>query len=165
VQKTTRTEIIGADEGALGLANCKAWIEYSANGYLALLGWIQLVRSTDNASQGRQFEVDLFDPFKLYARAPTPYFWYGITPTFFDAPSRDERVELDWVAHTFLATSPWRGNRRVVIPLLGFSWGFHIIDDKNIDLKPPTSLTSADWESHLPYLQDYYKQWDFTEMP
>jgi hypothetical protein len=111
VQRTTRAEIIGADEGALGLANCKASIEYSANGYLSLLGWVQLVRSTDNVSQGRQFEVDLFDPFELYARAPTSYFWYGVTPTFFDAPSRDDRAELDWVAHTFLATSPWRGNR------------------------------------------------------
>ena len=164
VETTLAPTVLGAREGALGLANCKATIEFPADGYLGLLGWVQLVRSTDNVFHGRQFEMDPFDPFQIYERAPTPYCWYGITPTLFDAPSRDERVELDWVAHSFLAASPLRGNRRMVTPLLGFSWGFHITDDKNSQLRPITSLSPADWHAHLPYLRNTYKEWQFTEL-
>src|SRR6185503_5401037 len=164
LETTLAPPVLGAPEGALGLANCKATIEFTAGGYLGLLGWVQLVCSTDNTSHGRQFEMDPFDPFGLYERAPLPYCWYGITPTLFDAPSRKERVQLDWVAHSFLAASPRDGDARIVTPLLGFAWGFHISDDKNIELKPIKVLTIADWESHLPYLRNCYKEWEFTEM-
>jgi hypothetical protein len=164
--ETTRSPLVlGVGDSALGLANCKATIVFSAAGYLALLGWVQLVRSSDNSFHGRQFEIDPFDPFGLYERAPLPYCWYGIAPTLFDAPSRDERVELDWIAHSFLAASPFSGSTRLVTPLLGFSWGFHIIDEKKIELKPVTVLTAADWASHLPYLRDCYHDWSFKEMP
>lgn len=164
VETTLSPVTLGVGDSALGLANCKATIEYSAGGYLGLLGWVQLVRSTDNTFHGREFEIDPFDPFGLYERAPLPYCWYGIAPTLFDAPSRNERIPLDWVAHSFLAASPFGGNTRIVTPLLGFAWGFHVFDDKNIALIPPASLTAGDWESHLPYLRDCYKEWEFTEM-
>jgi hypothetical protein len=163
-ERTLSPSTLGVGDSALGLTHCKATIEFSAGGYLGLLGWVQLVRSTDNAFQGRQFEIDPFDPFGLYERAPLPYCWYGVTPSLFDAPSRDERVELDWIAHSFLAASPFGGNTKIVTPLLGFSWGFHIIDEKNIELKPATVLTAADWDSHRPYLRECYKDWEFAEM-
>jgi len=165
VATTTEPAILGARDGATDLANCTATIEFAARGYLRQFGWVQLVRSTDNTFQGRQFEMDPFDPFGLYKGAPSPYCWYGITPTLFDAPSRDERVRLDWVAHSFLAASPLRGNRRVVTPLLGFAWGFHVDDNGKVALKPVTSVTAAEWESHLPYLRDTYPAWQFTEIP
>jgi len=164
VERTVEPAILGAREGAIGLVNCTATIEFAGQGYMQLLGWVQLVRSSDNSFQGHKFEMDPFDPFKLYERAPSPYCWYGILPTLFDAPSRDERVRLDWVAHSFLAVSPLRGNRRIVTPLLGFSWGFHIADDGDVTLDPITSLAATDWESHLSYLQDCYPEWHFTEM-
>ena len=165
VATTLEPAVYGAREGAIGLANCTAAIDFAGRGYLQLFGWVQLVRSSDNAFQGRQFEMDPFDPFGLYQRAPSPYCWYGIAPTLFDAPSRDERTDLDWVAHSFLAASPQREDRRIVTPLLGFSWGFHVADDGSVALKPVTSLTAADWESHLPYLRRCYPEWQFTEMP
>ena len=164
VERTLVPASLGARDGAINLANCIATIEYAGQGYKQLLGWVQLVRSTDNAFQGRQFEMDPFDPFELYERAPSPYCWYGILPTLFDAPSRDERLPLDWVAHSFLAASPLHGNRRVVTPLLGFSWGFHVADDGNVTLDPIASLRAAEWESHLPYLRQCYPEWHFTEM-
>src|SRR6266540_3636270 len=164
IEKTLSPAVLGAHDGAIGLANCIATIEYSGRGYLQLLGWVQLVHSTDNAFQGQTFEMDPFDPFRLYERAPSPYCWYGILPTLFDAPSRDERVYLDWVAHSFLAASPLRGNRRIVTPLLGYSWGFHIADDGNVTLHPIASLTATDWEAHILYLQDCYPEWSFVEM-
>jgi hypothetical protein len=164
VERTVDPAMVGAHEGAIDLANCTATIEFAGRGYLQRFGWIQLVRSTDNAFQGEKFEMDPFDPFGLYERAPTPYCWYGTLPTLFDAPSRDERVHLDWTAHSFLAVSPACGNRRAVTPLLGFSWGFHITDNAQVRLDPIASLTAADWESHLPYLRECYPEWTFTKM-
>jgi hypothetical protein len=164
VERTQAPALLGAWDGAIDLANCTARIEFAGRGYLQLCGWVQLVRSTDNSFQGEKFEMDPFDPFKLYERAPSPYCWYGILPTLFDAPSRDERVRLDWVAHSFLAASPLRGDRRIVTPLLGFSWGFHVADAGNVTLDPVSPLTAADWESHLLYLRDCYPEWRFTEM-
>jgi hypothetical protein len=164
VERTVDPAIVGAHEGAIDLANCTATIEFAGRGYLQRFGWIQLVRSTDNTFQGEKFEMDPFDPFDLYKHAPTPYCWYGTLPTLFDAPSRDERVHLDWIAHSLLAVSPPRGNRRVVTPLLGFSWGFHIADDGNVTLDPIASLAAADWQSHLPYLHECYPEWTFKEM-
>lgn len=165
VTTTTEPEVLGARDGSLGLANCTATIKFPGYGYVQLFGWVQLVHSTDNIFQGRQFEMDPFDPFELYERAPSPYCWYGIAPTLFDAPSRDERARLDWVAHSFLAVSPLRENRRIVTALLGFAWGFHIADDGKVALEPVTQLTAGDWMLHLPYLRDCYPDWQFTEMP
>lgn len=45
-ETTLSPELLGVGDSALGLANCKATIQLSAGGYLGLLGWIQLVRST-----------------------------------------------------------------------------------------------------------------------
>jgi len=164
VEKTQSPATLGARDGARDLANCTATIEYAGRGYLQLFGWVQLVRSTDNAFQGVKFEMDPFDPFELYERAPTPYCWYGVLPTLFDAPSRDERIHLDWIAHSFLASSPLRGNRRVVMPLLGFSWGFHVASDGQVRLDQVAALTGVDWQSHLPYLHECYPEWIFNEM-
>lgn len=164
VERTVDPAVLGAWEGAQDLANCTATIEFDGRGYLQRFGWVQLVRSTDNAFQGETFEMDPFDPFELYERVPTPYCWYGTLPTLFDAPARDERVHLDWVAHSFLAVSPARGNRRIVTPLLGFSWGFHIADDGNVTLQDIAPLTAADWQLHLPYLRETYPEWQFRAM-
>jgi hypothetical protein len=164
IERTVDPAAIGAWDGAKDLANCTATIEFEGRGYLQRFGWVQLVRSTDNAFGGETFEMDPFDPFELYALAPTPYCWYGTLPTLFDAPSRDERVRLDWTAHSFLAVSPARGNRRVVTPLLGFRWGFHIVDDGTVVLEEVAALAAADWSAHLPYLRETYPEWAFTEM-
>ena len=165
VEKTWQPALLGARDGSMDLANCTATLEFAGRGYWQLFGWVQLVRSTDNAFHGEKFEMDPFDPFQLYERAPSPYCWYGLLPTLFDAPSRDDRVYLDWVAHSFLAVSPLRGDRRVVTPLLGFSWGFHVAEGGNVTLDPVAALTAADWESHLSYLRACYPEWRFQAWP
>ena len=88
---------------AYGFPVCTATVDYPRRGYRAMFGWVQLVRSTDNASRGEQFEVD---PFDLFADARSPYCWYGTQPTLFDAPSRRDRAPLAWLSHSFLATTP-----------------------------------------------------------
>jgi hypothetical protein len=60
------------------------------------------------------------------------------------------------------ALSPycWYG----IMPTLGFSSGFPVSDGGNLKLDPTGALTAADWESHIPYLQDCYPEWSFEEM-
>jgi len=53
VATTSEPAVLGARDGAIGLANCTATIEFAGRGYLQLLGWVQLVRSSDNAFHGR----------------------------------------------------------------------------------------------------------------
>ena len=95
------------DPGALGTAVtargfpvCTATVTYRGRGYHAALGWIQLVKSTDNSSGGGQFEMDPFEPL---GRLAHPFCFFGFAPTLFDAPSRDSRAPLVWTAHSFLA--------------------------------------------------------------
>lgn len=154
---------LGCPPDAEGFPACTASVHFPAKGYRALLGWVQLVRSTDNASGGERFEID---PFALFFDAPSPYCWYGTAPTLFDAPRRGTDVPLTWVAHSFLATTPleeavptWR---RPVVPLAGFSWGFEI-SSAAIDLHPVGQLAAGDWDGHLATLRQEYPAWQFSE--
>jgi hypothetical protein len=152
---------VGKSEEARGFPICSATVAYPGAGYRAVFGWVQLVCSTDNASEGRAFEMD---PLRFFEDSPAPYCWYGITPLLFDAPSRDERRRLEWVAHSFLAVTPREPDaQKRVVPLLGFSWGFVIGDDGLIVLGPVEQLEAGDWNDHVPYLRDCYPGWQFSE--
>lgn len=85
---------LGCLPGAAGFPACTATVEFPHLGYRSMLGWVQLVRSTDNATNGTAFESD---PFSLFGDAPSPYCWYGLNPTLFDGPSRPIRDGLEWV--------------------------------------------------------------------
>jgi len=116
-----------AASDAFGLPVCTATVRYPRRGYNAMFGWVQLVRSTDNESGGQHFEMD---PFALFGDVRSPYCWYGTEPTLFDTPSRQVRAPIEWIAYSFLATTPvdevMQGSPRRVVPLLGFEWGFDI---------------------------------------
>ncbi|MER5665441.1 hypothetical protein [Streptomyces mirabilis] len=93
------------------------------------------MRSTDKSSAGAAFEMD---PFYLFEDAPSPYAFFGINPTLFDAPSRakrDPQDPLTWTAHSFAAWTPMDDTERRVLPPAGFSWGFNI-DASRITLQP-----------------------------
>ncbi len=49
VATTSEPAVLGAISGAIGLANCTATVAFAGRGYLQLLGWVQLVRYSDNA--------------------------------------------------------------------------------------------------------------------
>src|SRR5436309_2761486 len=84
---------LGAMPEAAGLPHCRAVVRYPAQGYAAMLGWIQLVRSTDNAGRGERFEMD---PLALVGEVAHPFAFFGVTPTLFDAPARaDAPAPLD----------------------------------------------------------------------
>lgn len=118
-----------------------------------MCGWIQLVRSTDNSSDGVEFELDPFGPF---TETGSPYAFYGLAPTLFDAPGRDERGDLDWEAHAWLARTEL--DSRLVEPAVGFSWGFRIRDREPL-LAPLRQLSKREWTQHVPLLQRQHPGW------
>ena len=161
----------GVHPAAFGFPVCEASVEYARRGYDAMFGWVQLVRSTDNQSRGERFEPD---PFALFGDAGSPYAWYGIEPVLWDAPSRPGHDPIEWVAHSYLATTPvsevMAGNPRRVVPVLGFSWGFDITA-REVVLRPIEALGADDWNTDdLPALRADYPApvWTFadaTELP
>lgn len=140
---------------ANGYPVCEATVTYPREGYAAVFGWTQLVRSTD--SQTGTFEMD---PIAIYAEVPTPFAWYGLKPVLFDAPSRNGRPDLDWEARSFLCVSPDAVITRRVQAVMGFSWGF-TIKSGEITISGPWELGPDTWSSHLALLRRDYPQWAF----
>jgi len=159
---STNPESIGKAPAHAGFPVCTATVELSASaGYLSFCGWVQLVRSNDNESGGLEFEIDPLGPFD---DNPSPFCFYGFAPTLFDAPSRDTRTEMSWVAHSFLAGVDLIEERRGVVPLLGFAWGFEMAADGSIELQTPSSLELTRWNDHLPHLRRMYPSWAFAKV-
>jgi hypothetical protein len=143
---------------AQGLPVCTAVIKYAGQGYDAVLGWVQLVSSTDGESGEAGFDPD---PLGFYEDLATPYCWLGIRPTLFDAPSRDHRQDMVWVAHSFLCFSPTLGTREVRA-VLGFSWGFDIRVG-HVRLRPVQTLAPRSWDGHIARLSAAYPTWRFSQ--
>ncbi|MBO0882176.1 MAG: hypothetical protein J2P17_17930, partial [Mycobacterium sp.] len=74
---------LGCDDANLMFPACTASVRYPGGGYQCMLGWVQLVRSTDARTQ--DFEMD---PNFLLPGADSPYSYYGYNPTLFDCPGR-----------------------------------------------------------------------------
>lgn len=150
---------LGCDDENLMLPACTAFVRYPGGGYDCMLGWVQLVRSTDAETTG--FEMD---PNFLFPEVDAPYCYYGYLPTLFDCPGRSHKQDMDWVAHSFLAASPIEPDARVVTPLQGFSWGFSR-RNRQVELLPLVPLVPADWDSHCGYLRTAYPSWEFAFSP
>jgi hypothetical protein len=149
---------VGAGEHAQGFPICEATVSTELSGYNALLGWVQLVGTQEDSAIVRRFEPD---PLQIFADLDTPFGFYGVHPTLFDAPSRrDRHRSLDWLAHSFLCGSPTQPMDRVVEPLTAFQWGFRLIGG-NIEIVYPTALDVATWKSHVGVLASAYPRWRF----
>ncbi|MBT2369355.1 hypothetical protein J7E88_29665 [Streptomyces sp. ISL-10] len=160
VEQVDDPAAIGKEPSACGFPSCTAVVDYPGKGYRALFGWVQLVRSTDNSSAGAAFDMD---PFYLFEDVPSPYAFFGINPTLFDAPSRARRDPLSWTAHSYLAWTPMEDSERRVLPLAGFSWGFDMDSDSRMTLHPVHALLPGDWDAHLPYFRTSYPGWVFDK--
>lgn len=144
-------------EGARDLPVCTAVVDYPGHGYKAVLGWVQLVSSTDGESGEEGFDPD---PLGFYADLNVPYAFFGVRPTLFDAPSRDTREDMRWVAHSFLCFSPDLATRAVHAST-GFSWGFDI-RAKQVTLRAAEPLSARSWDGHLARLSGAYPGWEFA---
>jgi hypothetical protein len=150
----------GCSPAALGLAVCRATVEFEADGYDALLGWVQTVGERSAQSDER---VHTADPLDIYAELETPFGFYGLEPTLFDAPSRrDRNVSLDWLAHSFLCVAPTSPMAREAKPVAGFSWGF-TIEQGHVDIFEPLLLTPSAWTDQHHLLRTNYPSWDFLD--
>jgi hypothetical protein len=155
---------LGCPPDAAGLPACAATVRFPHLGYRSMMGWVQLVRSTDNASGGAEFEPD---PFALFGDAPSPYCWYGVNPSLFDGPSRPTRDDMEWVAHSFLAATPldevvaWKPRR--LVPLAAFSWGF-TISNTRVSVIPVAPLVVDAWNIHTSILRAHYPLWVFPDV-
>lgn len=96
----------------------------------------------------------------MYAGVNTPYAFFGITPTLFDAPYRDTEQDLVWEARSYLATTPDAVFTQAAFPLVAFSWGFQITAG-SITLDPPTKLNIDHWTQHLSVLEETHPGWNF----
>ena len=81
--RNSRPDLVGSGAESSGFPMCHAAVEYPAQGYDALLGWVQLVRSDDNTSQGRAFEID---PLDILGDLPHPFCWIGLNPRYVRRP-------------------------------------------------------------------------------
>ena len=147
---------LGCPEYAHGFPFCRATVAPAARGYQDVLGWVQLVDSTDLFGE---FRIDPFEPLGEVAH---PFCFYGFAPVLFDAPHRDHRLDTDWVAHSFLCglgADPLDGESEVDA-ILGFSWGFSIRAGE-IEAQGPTVLAPEAWDSHTAYLRGAFPAWTF----
>ena len=150
---------LGCDDDNLMFPACTASVSHLGGGYQCMLGWVQLVRSTDAETQ--EFEID---PNFLLPDAEAPYCYYGYKPTLFDCPGRTHTQDMEWIAHSFLAASPIEPGARLVTPLQGFSWGFRRRTQR-VESLPLVPLAPADWDKHRAYLVATYPAWEFAPAP
>ena len=148
-------EALGCHASGFGFPVCTATVSFEGRGYTAALGWIQLVRSTDSAGGGTQFEMDPYEPLGIL---PHPFCWFGFAPTLFDAPSRARLEDMEWTAHSFLS---FIGGPQEARAILGFSWGF-VIREQAVEPEAVASLTPDAWDAHLPLLRREHPSWQFA---
>ncbi len=67
-------------------------------------------------------------------------------------------------AHSFLTVGPWDIDRRLVVPLAGFAWGFQQDSQtEGLRISPLRVLGPADWDGHRSYLAERYPGWKYDE--
>jgi len=159
-RRNTDPATVGCPPETEGYPICTATVDRPFRGYDSLMGWVQLVRSDDNESGGRRFEMD---PLAFLGDLPHPYCWLGLNPTLFDAPSRSPRVDMDWLAHSFLCVPDDVGNGLEACFVLGFSWGF-VARGGEIALVPPEALDGSAWDTHLDTLRTRHPGWHFSSI-
>ena len=143
------------EEAARSFPVCEATPIIDLVGYAGACGWIQLVRSSDASDE---FEMD---PLSLFRGVETPFAFFGVKPTLFDAPFRASHNDLVWRARSFLCVVPDGVMSKVVRPVAGFTWGFSVARGA-IAIDPPADLDVAVWDEHLPLLRESFPNWDFT---
>jgi hypothetical protein len=159
VEPNTNPEALGCPPFARDFPVCTATVAYAGQGYRAALGWLQLVRSTDGITGGKEFELDPFEPL---GRSSHPFCFFGFAPVLFDAPARRSREDMDWGAESFLCFVPIDSGMRETRAILGFSWGF-AIRAGSISLAPPSSLAATEWDKHQKLLRREHPAWAFAK--
>ena len=139
-----------------GFPVVRASVSFPGEGYAGAMGWIQVLRYGGGQLEGETAEVD--QP-PQHSEANTPYCYWGIHPTFFDAPSTIYGG-VTWVADAFLAASPDALMSRTVEPICGFRWGY-TTSRRPPGILPPETLPTTAWEPARATLRERYPAWNF----
>lgn len=158
VQPNSNPNALGCPPFASGFPVCTATVTYEGGGYNAALGWVQLVRSTDGASAGKEFATDPFEPLGVSSH---PFCFFGFAPVLFDAPARPSHEQMDWLAESFLCFVPTDAGKREARAILGFSWGFSIRLGA-ISITPSVRLAAPEWNKHHALLRREHPNWTFA---
>jgi hypothetical protein len=154
---------------ALGLPVVEATVSLEADGYEAVMGWIQVVRihvaesseplaaDLEKAPPGDHEWVD--GPPNLQGLG-VPFLSFGVRPTLFDAPASSES-RVRFVADSFLTASPTGLMTRASRPCLGFRWGYSTLDTPTPVLLEPTQIAAAEWQAALAPLGRQFPDWRF----
>jgi hypothetical protein len=141
---------------AIGFPVCRATVNYSGEGYLGLLGWVQVVGTA--SADAMRWEPD---PLALLRDLDLPFAFFGFAPTLFDTPVRaDLSLPTIWTAHSFLCSVPGPVGDRIVRPVVGFEWGFRS-SGADIAIEEPARLNLEAWDARLEMLQDRHPTWSF----
>ncbi|MEM9654400.1 MAG: hypothetical protein AAGA65_20070 [Actinomycetota bacterium] len=152
---------VGSADWARGFPTCEAQVDWDAPGYRALLGWVQLVGTRLPGTDASRRWVA--DPLEIYEGLNTPFGFYGLSPTLFDAPARSDRSQrLDWRAESFLCVAPSRPMAREAKPVAAFTWGF-VLADSEITTVEPSTLDREAWSQHNELLHSTYPGWIFPQ--
>lgn len=121
------------------------------------MGWIQLIRY-GGGEVGDEEVVEVDHP-PQHSGAGTPYCYWGVCPSFFDAPSMTHEG-VTWVAEAFLTASPDALMTRTVQPICGFRWGYKT-NRKPPEILPVEPVGLGDWAAARAALQERYPDWTF----
>jgi hypothetical protein len=156
--------LLGLDslvERSRGCPVVQASVEYPGEGYAAVMGWIQVTAQRWPPTEREELLVDVAPQMQAVG-ARMPYFAFGAHPTFFDAPSTDDR-DYQFRAAAFLTASPDALMTPVVEPLCGFGWGYRIVDETpHVDPLQPAGATEWTWMRAT--LERDYPAWTFGDL-
>ncbi|MBA3251897.1 MAG: hypothetical protein H0T66_16700 [Geodermatophilaceae bacterium] len=138
-------------EVSRGFPVVQAEVEHDAQGYGAVLAWIQVVHMFDLDTGESSAPVDLAPQL---AGLDLPYLSFGVRPILFDAPSTTSR-NVDWDADAFLVVTPDGLMTRRIQPLVGFSWGYGFVTASRAPFHskgpaaPPGRATETSWPTSI----------------
>lgn len=154
---------------ATGLPVLKARVSFEGDGYLAVMGWIQVVRievsgssrslvpGVEKAPAGEHAWVD--GPPQLSGLG-VPFVSFGVCPTLFDSPASTES-DVRFLADSFLTASPDGPISRRSRPCFGMRWGYSTQAGQSPELIPPKPLDANHWHGALSLLQETFADWHF----
>jgi hypothetical protein len=156
---------------AEGLPVLEATVNYEAEGYESVMGWIQVVRihvstaseplaaGSESAPAGDHAWVDV--PPSLRGLG-LPFVSFGPRPTLFDAPASTES-RVRFVADSFLTASPDGLITRSSRPCLGLRWGYSTLETapSDAEILPVSELGIDAWSEALPMLEEQFPDWTF----
>jgi hypothetical protein len=143
---------------ANGFPVVEASVRYEGLGYLAFMGWIQIVRYT----YGDDPLVVIVDRPPSLLDADMPFAAAGPCPSLFDAPSTT-RTNAHWLADDFLVASPDAVMTKTLRPIYSFRWGYDSDANGTVTARPCESQPLGAWAELRPLIAERHPAWHLLD--